>query len=533
MDLFNSPNFDRHVKDLMRQNRVPGLSIAIVHGNHVESAGYGFASIEDQVPCTADILFDIASSSKSLTAAAVALLVEDDNFPEVHYDSIMSELLPNDFILSDDSYTKCITLDDLLGHRTGMPGHDDSYMGVRAAQPDDARSITRNLRNLAHAAPPRSKYIYCNMMYTVLTHLIEAKTGQSFGDFIQQRIFDPLGMDSSNLQPSSSRAKGHGDRLAKGHIWDKKASSYREIDAENSPEGQGAGSIVASANDFIKFIKALINHEGPIDDNIYRGLTQSRSERDSNHRQKKANISRLFYTSGMEYYLLRGHAVFGHSGDTAGFGSRFIFLPEFKFGAVVIGNSSGTNSVAAQLFREFIDEVIGIQKLERQITETKRGMNKEQKQTQLRFQPMNGTQSQPNEKARKNKDNTDSKRVKDGIKVDGRHQDAHEAAQQRDAPMSVYEGDYWNPGYHAMRVEIKDNRLLIDATDRSLGFTAILEHQRDQTMYNALVRDYYEVGDEVLATKFVFENGKVVKMGMDLEPLVNDLIWFDKAESST
>ncbi|KAJ4005905.1 hypothetical protein NW752_001149 [Fusarium irregulare] len=275
----------------------------------------------------------------------------------------MSKLLQDDFVLPDDSYTRCVTLDDLLGHRTGMAGHDDSYMGVRAAQPDDARSITRNLRNLAHAAPPRSRYIYCNMMYTVLTHLIEVKAEQSFGDFLQQRIFDPLDMNSSSLQPDGARAKGHGDRLAKGHIWDKKASSYREIEAENSPEGQGAGSIISSANDFIKLIKALINQEGPINDNVYQGLTQSRSERDPNHRQRKANISRLFYTSGMEYYLLQGHAVFGHSGDIAGFGSRFIFVPDLKFGAVVLGNSSGTNSVAAQLFRGFINEAMGDQQL--------------------------------------------------------------------------------------------------------------------------------------------------------------------------
>jgi len=122
MDFFNSPNFNRYVNDLMRQNRVPGLSIAIINRDHVQSTAYGSASIEDEVPCTADTLFDIASSSKSLTAAAIALLVDDENFPELQYDSIMSELLPDDFVLPDDSYTRCVTLDDLLGHRTGMAG---------------------------------------------------------------------------------------------------------------------------------------------------------------------------------------------------------------------------------------------------------------------------------------------------------------------------------------------------------------------------------------------------------------------------
>lgn len=108
----------------MKQNRVPGLSIAIVHANDVKSMDFGLSSVQDQAPCTADTLFDIASSSKSLTGGAIALLVDDEKFPQVQFDAIMSELLPDDFVLSEDSYTKIVTVDDLLGHRTGMPGYD-------------------------------------------------------------------------------------------------------------------------------------------------------------------------------------------------------------------------------------------------------------------------------------------------------------------------------------------------------------------------------------------------------------------------
>lgn len=122
MDLFDSPMFSHRVETLMQSNRVPGLSIAIVWGDQVKSTGYGFASVKSQEPCTADTLFDIASSSKSLTAAAIALLVEDAKFPGLQYDSLMSELLPDDFVMSDDLHTNTVTVDDLLGHHTGMPG---------------------------------------------------------------------------------------------------------------------------------------------------------------------------------------------------------------------------------------------------------------------------------------------------------------------------------------------------------------------------------------------------------------------------
>ncbi|KAF5636144.1 hypothetical protein F52700_5458 [Fusarium sp. NRRL 52700] len=521
MDLLGSPNFTHHVEALMQSNRVPGLSVAVIHGDQVKSAGYGFASVESQELCTSDTLFDIASSSKSLTATAIHLLVEDADFPQIRYDSIMSELLPDDFVMSDELHTKSVTVDDLLGHYTGMPGHDDSYMGTSAAEPDDARSITRNLRNLAVAVPPRTRYIYCNMMYTVLTRLIEVKSGQKFGKFIRDRIFDPMGMTSSSLQPEGAKARGHGHRLAKGHIWDKKVASYRELEAVNCPEGQGAGSVISSANDFIKFLRALIDRNEPISDDVYQGLTRPRSERGANPRQRKTGIDRIFYTAGMDLFWQDGHAVFGHSGDITGFGSRFVFMPDLKFGAVVMGNSSGTNSVAAQLFREFIAEVINTDIGQKQLSAVA-NRDVPTKPPEVHMHPKSVSQNRPTDmvkpKVRKKKD----------PKIDSTAMAGVKAVSQKAMALEAYTGNYWNPGYHNIRVEMRDNGLFIDATDRSMGFTARLKHKRDQSVYEAHVRDAFDTGDEVLMTEFTIEDSKVVRMGIDLEPLIGDLIWFDK-----
>lgn len=105
----------------MKKHRVPGLSIALLQDDQVQSTGYGLASINPPKPCTGDTLFDIASASKSLTAASVGLLVADnENYPEVQYDALMSELLPGDFVLPEKSYTEGVTVDDVFGHRTGL-----------------------------------------------------------------------------------------------------------------------------------------------------------------------------------------------------------------------------------------------------------------------------------------------------------------------------------------------------------------------------------------------------------------------------
>lgn len=85
----------------MLEHHVPGVSVAVTRGNEPAIArGFGYGSLEENEPCTPDTLFDIASSAKSLTATAVALLVEDnENHAHLQYETPMSSLLPDDFVI--------------------------------------------------------------------------------------------------------------------------------------------------------------------------------------------------------------------------------------------------------------------------------------------------------------------------------------------------------------------------------------------------------------------------------------------------
>lgn len=122
MDLFNSANFDNRVNQLLSEWHVPGLAVAVVQDEKVASKGFGKASLDPDKPVTPDTIFDIASCSKSLTAGAVSLLVEDDErYSNVKWDAKMCELLPDDFVMSDETYTKDVTVEDILSHRSGLP----------------------------------------------------------------------------------------------------------------------------------------------------------------------------------------------------------------------------------------------------------------------------------------------------------------------------------------------------------------------------------------------------------------------------
>lgn len=122
MDLVRSPVFASYVEALMEAQHVPGLAIAVLQDKTVASTGYGWASMDPPRPCTADTLFNIASASKSLTAASVGLLVHDNvNYPTVQYNATMSSLLPDDFAMAEEKYTNEVTVEDILGHRSGIP----------------------------------------------------------------------------------------------------------------------------------------------------------------------------------------------------------------------------------------------------------------------------------------------------------------------------------------------------------------------------------------------------------------------------
>ena len=121
MDLLTTSAFRQHVEALMETYHLPGLSISICQNNTITSAAFGVSSRKSQKAATADTLYDIASSSKSLTAASVALLVEDnENYPEVQWTTPLHELLPEDFVMPTPELTMRVTVEDILSHRTGM-----------------------------------------------------------------------------------------------------------------------------------------------------------------------------------------------------------------------------------------------------------------------------------------------------------------------------------------------------------------------------------------------------------------------------
>lgn len=277
----------------------------------------------------------------------------------------ISHVLPNDFVLSDPYLTANVTIEDILTHRTGDPGHDNTLLGQKAAHPDNAKSITRNLRNLPFNKPLRCDYQYSNLMYTVATHLIETVTGVAYPEFVRKRIWEPLGMLNTYHDIPTVEAGNAIGRLAMGHHWDRESQTYFAIPSYAQPEGQGAGCVFSSVDDYAKWVRALIKRSAPLSKESHNEMLKGRTIVPYEGNDALPLYGQSFYALGLVVESYRGHAVVGHDGSFYGFKALMRFLPEHDCGVVVFGNASNAFFVHQILFHQLMDEILNVQQEER------------------------------------------------------------------------------------------------------------------------------------------------------------------------
>jgi CubicO group peptidase (beta-lactamase class C family) len=181
-----SAEVDAYIKAEMEKQHIPGLSLVVARdGKIVKQASYGFASIEFSAPATNATLYQIASATKSFTAAGVMMLVEEGKFRTT--DSI-TRLLPG---LPEK--WNAVTVRQLLSHTSGLP----DLLARTGYGPLRWRTRKEALDSLPlepMAGTPGGQWAYNQTNYLLLQDLIEKYCGESLPKFIQQRIFDPLGM---------------------------------------------------------------------------------------------------------------------------------------------------------------------------------------------------------------------------------------------------------------------------------------------------------------------------------------------------
>jgi CubicO group peptidase (beta-lactamase class C family) len=183
------------------------------HGQVASVEAVGYADLATKAPMRADNLFWIASMTKPMTAVAVLMLqdegklsVEDPvekHLPEFKGQWLVQERGSNTMTLTKPA--RPITVRDLLTHTSGLG--DVPLPRMHSTLAELAMAYSQQPLKF----PPGSKWEYCNSGINTLGRIVEAASGQPFAEFMQKRVFNPLGMKETTFWPTPAQAK----RLAK------------------------------------------------------------------------------------------------------------------------------------------------------------------------------------------------------------------------------------------------------------------------------------------------------------------------------
>ena len=186
--------FDAHVEAVLEKHGVPGMAISIVEGGEITLArGYGVRQLGEDARVDADTIFPTGSTGKAVTAAALAILVDEG---KLGWDDRVIDHLP-EFRMHDAWVTREMTVRDLLVHRSGLGlGAGDLLFIPRSSR--SRADIVRALREIKPATSFRSGYAYDNILYIVAGELVAAVSGQDWESFVRERIHAPLGMRTSS-----------------------------------------------------------------------------------------------------------------------------------------------------------------------------------------------------------------------------------------------------------------------------------------------------------------------------------------------
>ncbi|HEX4372655.1 MAG TPA: serine hydrolase domain-containing protein, partial [Puia sp.] len=246
-----SKQIDELAARSMKAFDVPGIAVAVIKdGKVIHSKGYGVRSLNTMQPVDENTLFGIASNSKAFTAAALGILVDEG---KIKWDDKVRKYIP-EFQLYVPWVTEEFTIRDLLTHRSGMGLGAGDLMFFPDSSDFTLKDILHNLQFLKPVSSFRTKYDYDNNLYIVAGEVVARVSGQSWDDFVEQRIMAPLGMTHSagsfdRLKDKSNVIDGHAPVNGKVQV----------IARSSLAVGHSAGGINSSIADLSKWVILHLN----------------------------------------------------------------------------------------------------------------------------------------------------------------------------------------------------------------------------------------------------------------------------------
>ncbi|HEV8291184.1 MAG TPA: serine hydrolase domain-containing protein, partial [Tepidisphaeraceae bacterium] len=313
---------DKFIEAQMRKQQIPGLSLAAVKdGKLLLTRGYGLADVELNVAATPETVYQIQSITKTFTASAIMMLVKEGKVGLDDEIDKYLEGLPETW--------KGITIRRLLNHTSGIKDYiNEPYASLRVETTDEEALRETAKRPLNFQ--PGEKYAYCNTGYLLLGMIIRKTTGDSYGEFLRKRIFEPLGMTNTRVislkEIIPRRASGyslHDGKLIRGDYVAESILSYP------------GGGLISTVLDMAKYDAIWLRGQ-LLDGSSIKEMWTAGTLNDG---------SRTLYGFGWGINDLRGQRMLTHSGGhMTGFASRYAVFPQHQLSVIVLSNRNETNT---------------------------------------------------------------------------------------------------------------------------------------------------------------------------------------------
>ncbi len=347
----SSAEIDQVAENALKTFDVPGIAVAVIKdGKIIHLKGYGVRSLNTGQPVDEHTHFGIASNSKAFTAVALGILVDEG---KLNWDDKVRNYIP-EFKLYSPYVTEEFTIRDLLTHRSGLGLGAGDLMFFPDSSDFVLKDILHNLQFLKPVSGFRTKFDYDNNMYIVAGEVVSRVSGMSWDDFVESRIFRPIGM---------MQTAGSFDRLKdKSNVIDGHApvnGKVQVIARSTLKVGHSAGGINSGIADLSKWVELLLNH-GKYGEGLKKRIF---SEAVSNEiwspqtiipRDETGYYNTHFSAYGFGFFIsdVKGYKQLSHTGGLEGMVTQITMIPELGLGIIVL-----TNQQEGAAFRSISNEI--------------------------------------------------------------------------------------------------------------------------------------------------------------------------------
>jgi CubicO group peptidase (beta-lactamase class C family) len=310
------------IEDIFRRKRNAGFNgnvLVVQKGQILFQKSFGFAHLKEKDSLTSQSRFQLASLSKPFTAVAILKLIQEG---KIALDDSVQRFFP-------DFPYHGVKIDMLLSHRSGLPNYIYSFPdSVRHGKkyPSNATVMEWYAKVVPVPTPynkPGRSFNYCNTNYCVLAAIVEKVTGATFGNFLQQSIFAPLGMTSSFLVIDTSKVAT--DFRTVGH------QNGRRLEKDYYDDVVGDKGLFSTTRDIYRFYNGLTKGL-LLDKKLLAEAFKPRSfERDGIRN----------YGYGFRMHIREDHSTrfLYHGGWWKGYNTMLWVCPEDEAVIIVLGNS--------------------------------------------------------------------------------------------------------------------------------------------------------------------------------------------------